>query len=412
MRIKNECLRPISLPKLTGVQDNILRCGKCSNCLRQRANELAVRAYREYHGQSASFITFTYDDEHLPIQRSIYVIDKVTGEILNHSQTIERNNGFFDAAPFESKIYYDKGVKKLKRYAPLVVEEVLFNDQILVDAQYMTVYYEDVKKLFKRFRKKYSGVLNSFVCVPEYGGKGYRPHYHLLAFGLSKEHVEYLINDWQSRFGYAQIDKLDCHDDVSKISMYVSKYCTKGSFDCPHIFEGYCIKPRRCVSENFGCGSAESWIKYVSYVCAFDKFGEYDPLAVDGSKLSENDIKFLVSRRTYKINGFNYPNPKFLLRKVFNEKEKLFDAYNRKVVYRSYSSSLQRAVTRYILNDLTADARKKRDEHIKEHNSFDFLYAFDFGDLPNFEMPPVPVPVSTDSFDADFRSQIERNSVF
>lgn len=47
-------------------------CGKCYNCLRKRANEWVFRLEREmrYH-LCATFLTLTYDDEHLPKDGSL-----------------------------------------------------------------------------------------------------------------------------------------------------------------------------------------------------------------------------------------------------------------------------------------------------------------------------------------------------
>lgn len=45
----------------------VFRCGRCINCQKNRANLWLVRLYHEasYH-EASSFITLTYDDDHLP----------------------------------------------------------------------------------------------------------------------------------------------------------------------------------------------------------------------------------------------------------------------------------------------------------------------------------------------------------
>lgn len=106
-----------------------LPCRKCVGCRLSKSREWANRVVMEqlYHSESW-FLTLTYDDEHLP--RS-FACDTSTGEIVSvHSSLVK----------------------------------------------------SDLQKFFKRLRK--SGQVIRYFASGEYGTHTYRPHYHILIFGL------------------------------------------------------------------------------------------------------------------------------------------------------------------------------------------------------------------------------------
>ena len=71
-------------------RDNIIRrtyeeivvpCGKCLACLKNKQSSMVVRCKREAQQKgSFAFMTLTYDDDHLPLTRSLFRVDKDTGE--------------------------------------------------------------------------------------------------------------------------------------------------------------------------------------------------------------------------------------------------------------------------------------------------------------------------------------------
>lgn len=106
-----------------------INCGQCIGCRLDYSREWANRCMLELHDhESAHFITLTYNDKHLP--RSSYV-DPDTGELFT-SYTLRKR---------------------------------------------------DAQLFMKRLRKKFGAGVRFFLCG-EYGEKSYRPHYHLIAFGL------------------------------------------------------------------------------------------------------------------------------------------------------------------------------------------------------------------------------------
>lgn len=360
MEIRNKCLNPLVVPKITGDLP-LLRCGKCVGCLKQKSNELAVRAFREFVGQDVAFLTFTYRNECCPIYLQRLVVNTATGEVVSEDCSIQRNCGFFENAPYIQKM--NKHSKVVNRYFPLVVESDDHFSLKFVDIYYQTVYYEDMKKLFKRFRYRYPNTLKKFICCQEYGAVGYRPHYHLLVYGLSKEQIQYLVDDWSKNYGSVDVRFPNTNDayEVEKISAYIAKYCNKGSFDCPFIKDRVCLKPKRSSSIGFGKGC--DFEKLVQYVLASEITGIKD-VHINPDQLDDSTLRILADRRKYKINGYPYPFPKYLIKLIFYDKVKVYNEEG--VVYRYRATPLQKAITSIILGNLASDAEGKREQTRKK----------------------------------------------
>lgn len=104
-------------------------CGSCTACRLEYSKQWANRCMLElqYH-DSAYFVTLTYDEEHIPLS---YYADKYTGEAL--------------------------AVGTLRK--------------------------RDLQLFMKRLRKKFGENIR-FFAAGEYGSDTFRPHYHLIIFGL------------------------------------------------------------------------------------------------------------------------------------------------------------------------------------------------------------------------------------
>lgn len=108
----------------------LLPCRHCVGCRLDKSREWANRIVMEqqYHEESW-FLTLTYDDEHLP---PAFPVDSATGEILSVHATLVK---------------------------------------------------QDFQNFMKRLRFNSKQKLRYF-SAGEYGSKSYRPHYHVLIFGL------------------------------------------------------------------------------------------------------------------------------------------------------------------------------------------------------------------------------------
>lgn len=164
---------------------DLVPCGQCIGCRIDRAQQWAGRMMceaKQYPLDQLYFVTLTYDDEHLPTPHEI--VKKETGEI--------------------------------------------------VYSEFRSLNKSDLQKFLKRLRKN-SGQKFRYFASGEYGSKSYRPHYHIIFFGLriddlfpvSKNqygHIYYkshFIEDtWKA--GKVIIGKVDYES-----CRYVAKYCLK-----------------------------------------------------------------------------------------------------------------------------------------------------------------------------------------
>lgn len=100
------------------------------------------------------------------------------------------------------------------------------------------VFLPDGKKVNPRYISEVDGrqlpnLPQSFKywITSEYGSRTLRPHYHGILFGVTlDEFKEWFLPLWEKRFGH-----VDCStfDPLKGGLLYVSKYCSKGSYDNP-----------------------------------------------------------------------------------------------------------------------------------------------------------------------------------
>lgn len=169
-----ECLTPITLHrKNRGRRNNhtdVVPCGRCPNCLKKRQQQWIFRLQREQEiAKTSAFITFTYDDDHLPFSE----------------------NGYPDL----NRRHHQNFMKRLRKY----LHENRFKYKITPNTK-----------------------LKYYMCG-EYGDQSGRPHYHSILFNLPRE----LIED------QSHIERLWGHGGVQvavcnvKTIAYVTKYIDK-----------------------------------------------------------------------------------------------------------------------------------------------------------------------------------------
>lgn len=113
---------------------DIIPCGKCLGCFLERSRDKAVqlsleKLNPEYKEDECWFITLTYEDEYLPIHSTV---DTETGEV-------------FSGVSLELK---------------------------------------DIQNWIKKLRDNNPEKTIRYMCAREYGSQTYRPHYHIIVFGL------------------------------------------------------------------------------------------------------------------------------------------------------------------------------------------------------------------------------------
>lgn len=137
------CISLVTLRKGNAVVH--VPCGKCNQCLQNRRADWSFRLWNEMKvSTSAWFITITYDGKHQP------------------------------TIPFE-------------------------------DYQLPTLDKEDVQKFMKRLRKHNDATTTrlgkarttlKYYLVGEYGGKSFRPHYHIILFNLEPDTLNEIPSIW------------------------------------------------------------------------------------------------------------------------------------------------------------------------------------------------------------------------
>lgn len=176
-------------------------CGKCNFCLQNRRNEWAFRLKWEFkRSQTASFFTFTYDNEHVPL--------------MEH----------------EGKTYMTLNRSHLKR-----LHKSLKQAQ---DIYFQSLPIKDRKELRKKYRIKY-------YSVGEYGSRHNRPHYHSIIFNLHPEVFRKLAVGYIWKYG-------DIHrGDVTDASVqYTVKYVIESRQE--YWAEDPRVKPFSMMSNGLG----------------------------------------------------------------------------------------------------------------------------------------------------------------
>lgn len=174
-------------------------CGRCIGCRLAYSRQWADRCMLElgYHEQSW-FVTLTYDDFHLPLSESL---DVDTGEIVSSATLVKR----------------------------------------------------DVQLFMKRLRKyyQYDNPIRYF-CAGEYGSQTYRPHYHIIIFGLKLDDLQvykrsldgynYYVSDFLNKCwkkGYVVVGQVNWDTCA-----YTARYIMKKQYgSAASVYEKYNIVP-------------------------------------------------------------------------------------------------------------------------------------------------------------------------
>ena len=179
----------------------LLPCRKCVNCQLNRSREWAIRnslEARDFDDDCKMMITLTYDNEHLHF--------------------IKMKRGGSDVINFQSD----------NTYSQLYVSVLC---------------PKDVQLFLKRLRKRFEKYTIRFYLCGEYGGQTFRPHYHILLYGLPLrksviEDLDYLYTSNKNDYYNSKIiEKLWGKGFVNitgfsdYTAMYVSRYCTKKKDD-------------------------------------------------------------------------------------------------------------------------------------------------------------------------------------
>lgn len=201
--------------KSQGFNEDYLQRIPCSNCIECRLNyskSWAVRCVCEsrlYPDNTCWFVTFTYDDLHLPTPISI--LSRETGRISD--------------------------------FYPLLKS--------------------DMQNYLKRLRKLFPG-LRYYLCG-EYGSKNFRPHYHMILFNVPL--VGLVVNP---DFTKSRISEVDCHELYESSELNSCWTDSDGKLKglvavAKFSYDTACYTARYCMKKLKGVDAKEFDKKYVCF---------------------------------------------------------------------------------------------------------------------------------------------------
>lgn len=243
IRLENKSDHPLS-PKYIYVP-----CNKCLSCQKSKQDGMEYRAIKEYeycekHGGKVYFLTFTYDNEHLPIMRTFSALSRI-------------GNTFFGKMPCDAIFTHvsknnDFNVHKEEIYHRWYeyTEEPCHDKKDLQNFN---------KRLRDQLKRDGYDVMISFLICSEYGSDDEyqyhgkirkatsRPHYHALYFLVplsgslptDQQFLDLAFKKW----GMCQKQCFKSHlidNKVLSAIAYTTKYITKQ--DANKEFASRCIK--------------------------------------------------------------------------------------------------------------------------------------------------------------------------
>lgn len=330
------CLTPLHIktayrsryfyPDAPSSYSSVVPCGQCEQCRMSARNDMYLRTLHEYNdcvsqGGKVAFITFTYDEDHIPVVR--YSLDK------------EGRN--------------------------IVFSEVSRRDNFLSHDTIFTFRKSDFQTFINSFRKSVERRLKSsgyvdvkdsvrYIVTGEYGSEStQRSHYHALLF-LNHDVVnEYDLNNRfshgsfmrfiQSLWSYGMVSASDLglFVDNDFCCGYVSKYIAKGldilKLSAFSRFFNF-------IKDNFESLSPKDFNYNPSY---FSYFKYY--LRVCGSRL------FVMKSKGF---GLGLIKP---LQAVSDDSEKLLKVVNDGISVVRHSKRSRLSYPRYILRKLFYNTR-------------------------------------------------------
>ena len=327
------CLYPMTRTikdALTGEERTVTYpCGVCPECVVARQRDMAALTILEAKKvkQPMYFFTFTYDNDSIPIYR---VVKSSSDNIVERRFVTEEEDK--KVRPFIiSKGRYSRAVQ----YNVGEDFDYYFSDGEYSHTEPASVYYtpsicnRDLQNVIKNFRaqlcykKQYKGI--SYSAVGEYGSKSFRPHFHMIVFGINEEQADLLSKLWK----YGQVDykrSQGTPQDVLRSSLYTSKYINKGCFENGWLKGKFVQRPHRMSSQGFGL-DPEKLNHYRYYHLCFDMYGEYDPDTLkflDGRDLSYKQrttlVKEIVKRLQINLVDQTFSLPQKIRRKIFFNK--------------------------------------------------------------------------------------------
>lgn len=201
-----DCFHPVEIR--TGQGLVLGRCGRCLSCLSHRQSDWTTRLRQEIQDdpEGAYFVTFTYDDEHVPRMKAKFFLPSELDE-----------NGETDQPLPDLLVVRKADAQKFHMDLRKRFQQGFFIDYRLYNAGYT----DEVSRIdlppceFK------------FYLTSEYGPQTKRPHMHAIYFHLPQDEslvYDLISNVWNKGF-------ITCEKAKSEAAAaYVAKYLINNSF--------------------------------------------------------------------------------------------------------------------------------------------------------------------------------------
>lgn len=279
------------------------------------------------------FVTLTYRNASVPLALSIQderlVVDEDTGEFVQYvDSSVVKVLNKDERDVFLPLFGYELKGKLVSKSLPCYIDNETWRITPSLNREDVRLY---IKRKRVEFKRNGNELKFKYICVGEYGPRTSRPHYHLLVTGMDYSTAQSFFKDWSLEYGFVCVQPVErefklkngtkVKDGYMAVARYVSKYMSKGSFECDYVKRDYVQKPRVMVSVGFGCELTDSEYRF------------YSP-----SLFSSSYVDIVLSKRNYfSVSGVKYPVPPSWWRRL----------RFMLVKYDSFDDLLQKRVVRY-----------------------------------------------------------------
>ena len=323
------CFKPVSIRDCFG-RNLTVGCGSCPACSEIKRNSLSNRlALEEQRAKFCSFVTLTYDEEHLPIVDVSRLFSASDGEVVNLQQNYDFNEDFSTPVVVNTEELRDSVVLYNKHRA-FYKANYSVNRNVTYENNNVAVLVNRHLQLFiKRFRKYVSQHYNEkirYYAVGEYGVQSLRPHWHILFFYSSSQ----LAGDFENvvqfgtksrpvqtplflralwKFGY-----IDSKQTDGKAYFYVSSYVNKPA-DFPYVLE--LLAPQRAFHSNYlGEISEKEDLKKSFQARDFSHLGQVSVISWSGEQYTYSIRRSLIGRLLPRYSFSACENDRIVFRKL------------------------------------------------------------------------------------------------
>ena len=323
------CFKPVSIRDCFG-RVQVVGCGSCPACQELKRNSLSNRlALEEHKSKYCSFVTLTYDEDHLPIVDVSRLFSAFDGEVVNLQQNYDFNEDFSTPTVVNTEELRDSVILYNKHRAFYKANFSVNRNVTYENNQVAALVNRHLQLFIKRFRKYVSKKYNEkirYYAIGEYGTQSLRPHWHILFFYSSSQ----LARDFENvqQFGTEcrpiqtpvflrslwKFGHIDSKQTDGKAYFYVSSYVNKPA-DFPFVLE--LLAPQRAFHSNYlGEVSSQEDIKKSFQERDFANLGQVSVISWSGEQYTYSIRRSLIGRLLPRYSFSACENDRIVFRKL------------------------------------------------------------------------------------------------